>query len=108
MVMEGSGSRSGPVQIIMDPYPGGTKEPEYCIILSNQTKKFLVRPGKDPKPRNNYLLRLTVWADGVSLHGEGDLAPDTGHLLLGEGGEGPHLTRHHSPCPCVLSCPSYI
>jgi hypothetical protein len=81
--------------------PKGTGTQDYSeynqAISSGQT-------GYGFTPRDKYLLRLAVWADSVSLHGEGDLAPDASHLLLGEGGEGPHLTRHHSPRPCVLSC----
>jgi hypothetical protein len=82
--------------------PKGTGTQDYSE--SNQAIRFLVRPDTDPKTRDKYLLGLAVWADSVSLHGEGNLAPDTGHLLLGEGGQGPHLTSHYSPRPCVLSC----
>ena len=49
------------------------------------------------------LLWLAVRAEGVRLHGQRDLAANAGHLLLGEGGEGPHLARHHRSRSSVLT-----
>ena len=42
------------------------------------------------------LLFFAVFTDSLRLHLEGDLAPDAGHLLLGECSHGANLTGHHS------------